>query len=622
MAKKKNKPYSTSDIKDTFTVNGITYGVVPYRGGRVADVNSGKDVVNSKNVYVRLEGKQWVPTRMDKDGNNIYNYINGIQQELLADSEGPAASAYDASSPIVAPNINRQLYWDPVNKEIRDRALSNRLQSYTAGNFLGTIIPFHLIAPSNYIGAVGEAARGNDNFFLNALSGQNKGIFSLSDNLSAFADEHPYWAFAGNFAGDMFGAGMISDTAKLFSSANRLRNLYTLSNTLNKEINNYTFNRSGNLNPNLRYYVDTGGADFIGGDVSTFNQARGHLNAINNRGMWLINRSFTPFEFKDGKIVWKPGNSRAGSSRRTVHFTTTEPVTDHGYGQWGSASETGLFPLNIVIADNDLPINIQPMDTYFAITKPFTLRQQGAKIFTGNRANYNMYRKLGVDVYSSPEAFEIQEKLSILQKQYDDLISQGANPLTNSELKQLNMQIRDLSDQYDKIQRNWVKNQGNPTYQDYQNLESQTGLSSDVKPYTGREVATPIQQEVGYTYHSTPATHANAWYNDNNSPAEAIKQFSHRSKYGTKIPEGEYQLYEKLLRENPELLDQYKPEILNKILSNRSEYDPHTIRQAEIISKLKNEQVKPQISTSEELTSPIVGEVASNDIYTALQTPW
>jgi hypothetical protein len=85
-----------------------------------------------------------------------------------------------------------------------------------------------------------------------------------------------------------------------------------------------------------------------------------------NVDTYLINRSDTPLEFVDGISVWFPGGSRAGKNRATVHFTTNEPVGAHMADDWNAASERLLTPYAQIVKDNGLPINIDPMDTYFS----------------------------------------------------------------------------------------------------------------------------------------------------------------------------------------------------------------------------------------------------------------
>lgn len=208
-------PLFNDKINNETTVNGVKYATVSnkYLGYNKGTANpSNLKDSDSDSVYIRKDERGWRNTRVDEDMANIQDLRsdrNNIPSTF--DENSQAASAYDANSELVRPNIERQLYWDPVNKQIRDRQLSERLSSYTAGNFLSTIIPAHLADPMNYLGAGAEYFRGNGNFFLNSLSGNNKGMFSLSDNLSDWAEGHPYLSAGANLLGSaaLLGVGAI-----------------------------------------------------------------------------------------------------------------------------------------------------------------------------------------------------------------------------------------------------------------------------------------------------------------------------------------------------------------------------------------------------------------------------
>lgn len=198
-------------VTNPFTYGGIDYAYLPsqYKNEKGVSDMYGKHLDTPyKYVYVRKDPKsgKWMYSEVDRDAANIRAYHQGSTQNSAEeistwDENAPAASAYDANNPLIQYNIESQLRRDPVYKEIQDRWLSQRLSSYTPYNFLTTMIPTHLVDPMNYLGAAGEYFRGNDNFFLNALSGNNKGMFSLSDNLSNWAEEHPYLSAGANLLG-------------------------------------------------------------------------------------------------------------------------------------------------------------------------------------------------------------------------------------------------------------------------------------------------------------------------------------------------------------------------------------------------------------------------------------
>ena len=229
------------NVYSPFTINGITYGIIP---NQIADTSKGQsdlegnDVVGKPPVYVKYNSqkKKWENTTMAKDANNIRMYENrpkesgtiqaisedgetlyGTLPDLIVgsidnkdslpatyDEKAKSAGAYDPyNNPSISAQLNNLFNSDPVIKEQRRRIFDARLKQYNASDFLNTIIPMHLISPTNYVGAIGEAARGNANFFQNVLSGRNRGLFSLSDDLYNWSIDHPYISTGINIIGDM-----------------------------------------------------------------------------------------------------------------------------------------------------------------------------------------------------------------------------------------------------------------------------------------------------------------------------------------------------------------------------------------------------------------------------------
>lgn len=190
-------------VVNPFEFEGIRYGWLPN-----GDV--GEDVYKEHNdrngVYVRWDNdaNKWAKTTVPRDLGNIKNYFAGRHNELATyNDNAPAANAYDPyNNPAISAQLNNLFNNDPVIKEQRRRLFDAKLKEYNAGNFLSTIIPMHLLSPTNYVGAIGEAARGDANFFQNALSGHNRGLFSLSNNLYDWASEHPYLSAGINMLGD------------------------------------------------------------------------------------------------------------------------------------------------------------------------------------------------------------------------------------------------------------------------------------------------------------------------------------------------------------------------------------------------------------------------------------
>lgn len=477
-------------------------------------------------------------------------------------------------------------------------AEKNRKEEEVGNRVLSKV--FQTVDPISHISAAYRTYNGDGSYGNMLWADDNMGIWDpiMGDHYRAlvFNRNYPIISFAGNFIAGWYG---FKGIGKGFNAISNSRPVlyYRLSRELNKPLQSTNFISTFSESPKVISAIQatrpvTGTMDF--------NAARNHLTAINNRGMWLINRTNTPFRFQNGKVVWnskgfKPNATNDGMSRVTAHFTTTEPVTSHGYGNWNGKSETTLFPMNTVIADNGFPINIEPMDTYFYIDPKtgLVLRQEGAKIFTGNRENFNFYKNNGVDVYGSEEGFKLQEQLQELRKQREALGEDMYNYDSPKwkERENLDAKIREVEEQYDKVQRDWVRQQGSPTYDSYAELEKQTGLNSEVSKvdgitFKGRD----------YTYYTAPHTHFNSWYSDINTPEQAMAKFARRGNRGF-IPETEYKMFEDLLRDNPQLVDSYDINILNKIIENKQDYSPHDVRRAEIIKKIKEEQPSP-ITTS------------------------
>lgn len=270
---------------------------------------------------------------------------------------------------------------------------------------------------------------------------------------------------------------------------------------------------------------------------------------------YLINRTNTPFTFVDGKLVWMPGNARSGESRATVHFTTDQPVIDHGSGSWAAASETFLTPYQQVVRDNGMPMNIEPMDTWFSNQYPFIIRQNGSRIFTSNPRNYYKYLQQGIDVETSKEAQEIYQQIQKAMKERDILeqafVKTGyaiGSPEQQALIKYSAEVLDPLLRKHDIIHRNWVKaNNRRPTLDTYKQLEKETGLISGVTDYRGK-----------MDYYNAPATHSNIWYTDTMDAKQRFDTFLYQLiEYPNVIKQQDYQLFEQLARKYPELVKDF-----------------------------------------------------------------
>lgn len=115
------------------TINGIEYAKLPksYTNTDIKVSNlEGKTTDDYEYVFVRKDPKtnRYQNTQYDRDISNINIYRSGKYPELTTwDKNAPAASAYNANSELNRDNITHQLYWDPVNKQIRDKQLTQYL---------------------------------------------------------------------------------------------------------------------------------------------------------------------------------------------------------------------------------------------------------------------------------------------------------------------------------------------------------------------------------------------------------------------------------------------------------------------------------------------------------------
>lgn len=282
-----------------------------------------------------------------------------------------------------------------------------------------------------------------------------------------------------------------------------------------------------------------------------------------NVDTYLINRSNTPIEFVDGTSVWFPGGSRAGKERATVHFTTDRPVIGHAFGDWSTSSETLLTPYAQVVKDNGLPLNIEPMDTYFSQLYPFIIRQDGTKIFTSNPHNYRRYKALGVDAYTDKEAQQLWQQIHDLQIEEnllkDKLGSEIFIPGTKAwdEAADLRRRMDQAAQRHNDIHVNWAKQHNTVDLDTYGQMEAETGLKSGVRTrrreWYEHTDAPPVLQ-----YSTTPPTHSVSWFMDWNSPQQRYNTFlQYLKEYPDIITDQDVQMFQRLLQTNPDLMKQY-----------------------------------------------------------------
>ena len=225
----------------------------------------------------------------------------------------------------------------------------------------------------------------------------------------------------------------------------------------------------------------------------------------------LINRSdgYLPIE-GNSFVLASPEQSRHLAS---VHFTMNQPVTGHGGGSWDSASTTLILPYgNIRKATG--PINIEPMDTFFPNYTGLKFSTKGAKVLTGDRAVHDYYIQHGVDSKFSEELETLlkdyKSKEDLAKKYLEEhnwLPDEGYYPLRDAETE--------LSDKIQQIHYDFVdKNAVRPTYEDLLKLEKIEGLKTGAEPLSWSTMRTPLEDKLGYSYFSAPATHSNLTFYD------------------------------------------------------------------------------------------------------------
>lgn len=212
------------------------------------------------------------------------------------------------------------------------------------------------------------------------------------------------------------------------------------------------------------------------------------------------------------------------------------------------------------------------------MSAPFKLRQRGAKIFTGSKANYLRYKRAGVDAYTTPRAQKIQEKLAKLRESQPE-VTDASFIVGTPEYNALNAYYKALGKYkgaYDQEQLNWLRQYSNPTIQDYKTLEAETGLTSGVNELQGASYGSDPLRKV--EYYSTPATHSSSWYGSSeidevapSKTAESIlRMFNPRLQKlnGYTVPSRqEFPLIERFFKRNPTLYSDVPLSKFDKILS-------------------------------------------------------
>ena len=254
-------------------------------------------------------------------------------------------------------------------------------------------------------------------------------------------------------------------------------------------------------------------------------------------GVYLVNRDDVPYDFSKGDMVWK-----TDPLRKTSHFTVDQSVQGHSGGSWDGRSETLITPYKQMVDKNGLPLNNDPMDTWFGNPNNVVVGRQGSKVLTGDLNNYKKYKSQGIDATFSKESSKLIKEIKDLDKQIKNIRETSeldfiGNPVKKEDMAKLNaleFKQRSLQGKNRAIVEGWLKDNKVPL-SDKQLLN----YAKDGTSY--EEVSNAISRKYPERYPAAPATHQNTWtseaernihFKDGFNPEKSIMQ--HYNNYGEK----------------------------------------------------------------------------------------
>lgn len=200
--------------------------------------------------------------------------------------------------------------------------------------------------------------------------------------------------------------------------------------------------------------------------------------------VYIFNRTSDPYDFSIGRQVWKypkryyEDDGSLFHNRYTNHWTLKEPVLDHGYGSWATASTTMAYPYRQAVFDNGLPADIEVFDTFWASPNYFTLQGSKARVLTSDYAQYMKLKKQGVNVEFSKEGSDILSKINDLKLQLAGKQYPNASEAFKDPTSKL---IGELAERHDAIHRNWAKQfSKNMTQKDMDVIAKEIGYEAGI----------------------------------------------------------------------------------------------------------------------------------------------
>ena len=328
------------------------------------------------------------------------------------------------------------------------------------------------------------------------------------------------------------------------TTADRLQEQEIKANEFFTDIQNRHLAQQQQLKQQQRNFESTGYSKGDRNRVVKPNPLAGTAPETALQNLMLINRVGTSqIEWQNGVLTWPQqkipyrtlfDNTPSQLTRPTVHFTTHQSVMPHNSGSWNGSPTTIMFPYAEAVRNNGMPLNIEPMDTWFSNATSFRIPANKILVFTGDLAEATRARLQGADVTFSSKVGVISKRIQAIDKEIDALhrIKGGYDiPEYNSpeyiKIKNLSNEKDELEKQMRQLHEDFIQShQTAPTYEDYMQLEKETGLISGVGTHEN-PVGFGEKQFGGLTYSHDPRTHSGSWYGttEHFGPVQAARNY-------------------------------------------------------------------------------------------------
>ena len=239
-----------------------------------------------------------------------------------------------------------------------------------------------------------------------------------------------------------------------------------------------------------------------------------------NTGITMFHRTNAPLSSMidgRGNVIFKAGKSLRGQENvmwtPTSHWTTDQPVLAHQSDIWNSMPTTIAYPMDDAIYINGMPLNIEPMDTYFAAPNNFILNSQKMRVYTSDPAEYIKLKQLGVNVEFSQEGRMLQQQYNrVPTYTTEDYIKafQGDKTLSR-KVEAIDREKRAVAQANDAVHRQWANQFPKPELKDYEALEQAAGgKKSGVRIKTAKNDDWYLHDS-NVNYYNAPPTHSNSF---------------------------------------------------------------------------------------------------------------